>query len=159
MGDEGSKLSVFSEWFTGDHVLLHLDSRKSGVFVPSHLSDNHSLTLKVSRLFQGRTDYNEVQVSAFLRFEGDYFECVIPWDAVWGMTSANSEQRIWTEDLPTEVISQLALSKLKEIGARILGKGKKEEKKEGKEKEEKEEDEKLPKDETKRKTPTLRRIK
>ena len=72
MASGGSKFSVFSEWFTGDHVLLHLDSRRSGVTVPAHLAGNHSLTLKVSRLFQGRTDYDEERIIAFLKFGGDY---------------------------------------------------------------------------------------
>ena len=143
------KLSLFQEWFTGDHVLIHLDSRIEEVIVPDNLKSNHSLTLKLSRLFQGQCEFDENDIRAYLKFDGVYRECVLPWKAVWGMTSAEGEQRIWSNDLPAEVIASLAVTKLREIGARILGRGKEEESAE----------EKSDSAPTKKKPPTLRRVK
>jgi len=115
------KQTIIEQWFANDHVLIHLDARRDGVDVPKHLRDNHSLTLKVSHLFQGPTSWNDVHLMALLKFNGDYYRCVVPWTAVWGMTSSENEQRIWPEDLPTEVVRDLTLTKLREIGSRLLG--------------------------------------
>jgi hypothetical protein len=119
--DSSEKEITLSKWFEGDHVLLHLDARRDGVDVPVAFRTNHSLTLKVSGLFQGPTTWNQQSVVALLKFNGEYFRCVIPWNAIWGMTSAQSEQKIWPEDLPTEVVRDLTLTKLREIGSRLLG--------------------------------------
>jgi len=115
------KHSVLEQWFEGDHVLLHLDARREGVDVPSYLKQNHSLTLKLSNLFQGPTTWNDNTVVALLKFSGEYYRCIVPWPAIWGMTSSANEQRIWPEDLPTEVVRDLTLTKLREIGSRLLG--------------------------------------
>lgn len=164
MGTNEEKLALFTTWFEGEHVLVHLDSRREAVLVPDQLAKNHSLTLKLSRRFQGQTDFNDDEIRAHLKFDGVYRECVLPWDAIWGMTSAESEQRIWTDDLPTEVISTLAMTKLREIGARILGRTKDATEKEEKAKEKKTEEEKVEEGKTappggKRKPPKLRRVK
>lgn len=121
MLDSSEKEMTLSQWFEGDHVLLHLDARREGVDVPAAFKTNHSLTLKVSGLFQGPTTWNNQSVVALLKFNGEYFRCVIPWSAIWGMTSAQNEQKIWPEDLPTEVVRDLTLTKLREIGSRLLG--------------------------------------
>ncbi len=121
MIDSSEKQSVLAKWFEGDHVLLHLDARREGVDVPVAFRTNHSLTLKVSGLFQGPTTWNDQSIVALLKFNGEYYRCVIPWNAIWGMTSSQSEQKIWPEDLPTEVVRDLTLTKLREIGSRLLG--------------------------------------
>lgn len=162
MGEYPDKQALLEKWFEGDHLLLHLDARREGVDVPKHLRNNHSLTLKLSSLFQGPTTWNDISVTALLKFSGEYYRCVIPWTAVWGMTSSSNEQRIWPEDLPTEVVRDLTLTKLREIGSRLLGLKKDKEK----------EKEELPKqaapvdvppdidpDDPRRRKPTLRRIK
>ena len=158
MIDSSEKEMTLSKWFEGDHVLLHLDARREGVDVPVAFRTNHSLTLKVSGLFQGPTTWNQQSVVALLKFNGEYFRCVIPWAAIWGMTSAESEQKIWPEDLPTEVVRDLTLTKLREIGSRLLGI--KKEKEEVQEAPPTEPDDYSPDGSGQRKRkPTLRRIK
>ena len=101
------KMKTFEEWMKGDHVLLHLDSRREKVEVPAHLAGNSALTLKVSYLFQGTTEHNDEGVTAYLRFSGNYERCVIPWAAIWGMSNDKGEQKIWAEDLPAEILSEI----------------------------------------------------
>lgn len=91
---------------------MHLDARKEGVEVPSYLADNSALTLKISYLFQGETTHDEKEITTYLRFGGDYCKCVIPWDAIWGITASSQENQIWPEDLPREVVVQLARDKV-----------------------------------------------
>lgn len=114
------KLKLFERWMEGEHVLLHLDSRKPGVIVPEHLSNDYRLTLKLSYAFQGRVSSDLDGVYADLRFSGSYVHCVIPWESVWGMTSSSGESQMWSEDLPREMVLQLAKSQLKELGKKFL---------------------------------------
>ena len=105
-----------------EHVLLQLDARKEGVEVPDHLDNNPALTLKLSYQFQGQTTADESGITAYLRFSGNYHKCVIPWDAVWGMTSSAGDNQVWTEDLPREVVMQFARQKISELGRKLFGK-------------------------------------
>lgn len=118
------KIELFDTWMQGEFLLVHLDARKDGVQVPAHLATNPSLTLKLSYLFQGETVRDETEITSFLRFNNAYEKCVIPWTAIWGFTSAKDENQIWPEDLPKEVLIQLAKAKLSEVGKKLLGKGK-----------------------------------
>jgi hypothetical protein len=118
------KIELFDTWMQGDFLLVHLDARKDGVQVPAHLGANPSLTLKLSYFFQGETVRDETEITSFLRFNNNYEKCVIPWTAVWGFTSAKNENQIWPEDLPKEMLLQLAKTKLSEVGKKLLGKDK-----------------------------------
>lgn len=150
MSRNDEKRQVFEEWMKGDHVLLHIDGRNENVELPSHLKDNSAVTLKLSYNFQGETKHDNEAITSFLRFSGQYVECVVPWDAIWGITASNSENRVWPEDTPREVVLQMARHKLSEVGKKLFGKDK------GKEKESSEED---TNSKQKRKNPHLKRIK
>jgi stringent starvation protein B len=115
------KRKKFEELMKEDHVLLHLDARKEGVHVPMQLSDNPSLTLKLSYLFQGETTHDENAITSFLKFSGQYHECVVPWDAVWGITSSAQHQSVWPEDLPKEVMVDLARQQFAALGKKLFG--------------------------------------
>ncbi len=91
----------------GDHALLHLDARNNEVIVPEHLKSNAALTLKISYLFQGQLTVSATGIDAYLRFSGNYFQCIIPWEAIWGVSGENGEQRIWPESLPQDLLAQL----------------------------------------------------
>ena len=97
------KIKTFGEWMEDDHVLVHLDTRVSGVEVPKHLTGSPNLSLKLSYLFQGETKHDEHGVSAYLRFSGEYFRCVVPWEAVWAISSSAGEMRIWKDSIPKEL--------------------------------------------------------
>ena len=99
-----NKVKLFSEWMKGDHVLIHLDARREDVRVPDHLKDHPALTLKMSYLFQGKTEHNDEGITSYLKFSGLYQECHIPWSSLWGMTSADGEQVVWPEDAPKELL-------------------------------------------------------
>lgn len=115
------KIKFYEEAMKDDNVLLHLDARKPGVTVPQHLSQNYSLTLKLSYLFQGKTEHNDEEVSSYLKFGDDYVHCVIPWKAVWGITPNRKQNRIWPEDLPKELIIEFTKAKFKELGTKLFG--------------------------------------
>lgn len=95
-----NKKEIFNLWMEGDHVLVHLDSTPENVIVPSHLKDNPALTLKMSHLFQGRTEANKDGITSYLKFSGNYFECIVPWDSIFAITSESGEQKLWPHSLP-----------------------------------------------------------
>lgn len=90
-----------------DYVLVHLDPRNKDLFVPEHLTRDSSVTLKLSRYFRGKLEINEDAICAELLFGGEYFSCVIPFEAVWGCTSETGENIIWPESTPEEVLQNL----------------------------------------------------
>lgn len=95
------KKETLERLLQGEHVLVHLDSSDDGVIVPAHLKGNIALTLKLSHFFQGAIVIDDTAVKANLVFSGNYFECLIPWHAIWGMTSENQECFLWMDGFPT----------------------------------------------------------
>ena len=98
-----NKKEIFDLWMEGDHTLVHLDATRENVIVPSHLKGNPALTLKLSHLFQGRTESNDEGINTYLKFSGDYFECVLPWDSIFAITSESGEQKIWPTSIQTSL--------------------------------------------------------
>ena len=116
------KRECFEQWMKGDHVLVHVDTRSEDVQVPeSHLGDA-SLTLKLSYFFQGETTHDELGIISYLKFDGQYVKCSLPWNSLWGMTSSSGETQVWPEDVPREIYLKMARSKLVEAGKKLLGK-------------------------------------
>ena len=91
-------------------AMLHIDTRRDGVEVPSqHAGDPH-LRLNLSYRY-GIPDLiiDETHVQATLSFGGRPFRCELPWTAVFGITSqVSGDGQVWPEDLPPEVMSSLA---------------------------------------------------
>lgn len=122
MGTHEEKKAKFEELMQDEFVLVHLDARDEKVIVPESLAGNPSLTLKMSYAFQGQILHDDEQITAYLKFAGVYVECVIPWSTVWGMTSSDQQQAIWPEDLPKEVMIDIARQQFSAIGKKLFGK-------------------------------------
>lgn len=100
---DGEKIALFAEWMKGDHVFVHLDARRDGVSVPPHLAMNENLKLKLSYHFQGETTHDDAAISVYLKFNGKYEQCILPWSAIWGLSNSDGETCLWTENLPPEL--------------------------------------------------------
>lgn len=93
-----------------EFVLLHVDPSQDGVALPPHLSEQPTVTLKLSHQFAGALLVEPSHISAELLFKGNYFTCVIPYEALWGLTSAKGENLIWPFSVPDGVLQKLAAS-------------------------------------------------
>ncbi len=118
------KKKCFEDWMKADHVLLHLDSNNERVDVPPNLKGNPALTLKLSYQFHGETTHDENSVTSYLRFAGEYHKCLIPWNAIWAITSSGGEQRVWRQSIPKEVLLRFAKDQFNQLAQSLLGKKK-----------------------------------
>lgn len=101
------KHSTLTRLLEEEHALVHLDPSGEGVELPAHLMGGPTVTLKVSRLFRGSLKVEAERLVADLLFGDDYFTCVVPFAAVWGMTSAAGSNIMWPDDTPKEVREKL----------------------------------------------------
>jgi len=155
------KYQLFQEWIELGEVFIQLDSRREGVAVPDQCLDQHSLTLRMSMSFNYAPYASEEKISCTLKFGQNYFDCEMPWDAVWAMSvdtgnPQSSNQQLWHQDMPREAAADLARQLFKQAGQNIktkLGLVK------NKHTEPISEEKSEKKSATKRKPPTLTRIK
>ena len=91
-------------------AMVHLDARRPGVSVPVQYRDEAHLRLNLSYRY-GIPDMviGDEQVRATLSFSGYPFYCIVPWEAVFGVTShASGDGQVWPQDLPVEVANAAA---------------------------------------------------
>ncbi len=87
-------------------VMIHLDARRPGVLVPTHLRSEHHLRLNLSYRF----DPPDLSVSSWgvrstLSFSGSRFQVAVPWSALFAVTSyVTQEFWLFAEDLPGELV-------------------------------------------------------
>lgn len=101
------KTHAIEKLLLDEYVLVHVHCQAEGVILPSHLTTNQTVTLKLSKLFRGALEVKSDRVLAELLFGDNYFKCVIPHAAIWGITSYKGGNTIWPESAPTEVLKAL----------------------------------------------------
>jgi stringent starvation protein B len=85
-------------------AMVHLDARRPGVVVPQQFTHDPHLRLNLSYGYRiPDFDVGEDRVQATLSFGGRPFRCLLPWSAIFAVTSSGTgEGQVWPEDLPTE---------------------------------------------------------
>jgi len=121
------KQKLFDEWMKGEYVFVNINSKTPGVELPKDLMQQTSVTLKLSYLFHGEISYTVENITAYLKFSGEYFKCEIPWLSIWGMSNAEGKNQVWTDEIPKEVIVELYANKFKEMASSLFGKKNREE--------------------------------
>jgi stringent starvation protein B len=91
-------------------AMVHLDARRPGVSVPPQFAQEAHLRLNLSyRYHIPDLVVGEERVEATLSFGGVPFRCLMPWEAIFGITSHSSgDGQVWPEDLPVEVVQTMA---------------------------------------------------
>lgn len=87
-----------------EQVLVHINPTTPGVVIPPHLSENRTVTLRLSRFFKGELCLDDQKVTAELLFGPEYFTCVLPWECIWGASSIRGQEYIWAESAPDEIL-------------------------------------------------------
>jgi stringent starvation protein B len=86
-----------------EQVLVHINTTVTGVVVPSHLMQNKTVTLRLSRYFKGQLHTDTQKITAELLFGSVYHTCVIPWESIWGASAPHGEEFLWKEAAPDEI--------------------------------------------------------
>ena len=91
-------------------AMVHLDARRPGVIVPPQYATDAHLRLNLSYRYSiPDLDVTDERVQATLSFGGRPFRCILPWSAVFGITShGTGDGQVWPEDLPVEVVHTMA---------------------------------------------------
>ena len=105
--DAKEKLETIQRLLDEEFVLIHLDASQEGISLPAHLMGNSSVTLKLSRLFRGALALSTQLIEAELLFGNSYFPCIVPLQAVWGVTSFKGANIVWPESTPAEVLEKI----------------------------------------------------
>ena len=98
-------------------LFIHLDPRREGATVPSWLKRQPQLVLQVGLNMAVRIpdlDIGEQAICCTLSFNRSPFFCYIPWSAIFGLVGEDGRGRIWPEDVPIEIASQMQKEASKE---------------------------------------------
>jgi stringent starvation protein B len=89
-------------------TMVHLDARREGVVVPPQYANEAHLRLNLSYRYKiPDFEIDDRRIQATLSFAGKPFQCLLPWDSIFGITSHGGDGQVWPEDLPGEVIKTL----------------------------------------------------
>jgi stringent starvation protein B len=106
-------------------VLVHLDGRSAGVQVPVKFAADPELRLNLSYRFASRDlTLGDDGVCCTLSFGGLPFRCVLPYAAIYAVTShVTGEALVWPDDLPLDVVAAEPMPQplLAEVGAELPG--------------------------------------
>jgi stringent starvation protein B len=103
--DRPSKQDAFLA-LLAEGCLLHLDARRDGVVVPTHLKGEAHLVLQYGNDLPipiPDLQIDENGVSATLSFARTPWPTVIPWSAVYVVTSPDGRGVLYQEDVPGDV--------------------------------------------------------
>jgi len=103
--DRPSKQDAFLA-LLAEGCLLHLDARRDGVVVPAHLKGEAHLVLQYGNDLPipiPDLQIDENGVSATLSFARTPWPTVIPWSAVYVVTSPDGRGVLYQEDVPGDV--------------------------------------------------------
>src|SRR3954470_17151478 len=91
-------------------AMVHLDARRPGVIVPPQYATDAHLRLNLSYRYSiPDLEVFDECIQATLSFGGRPFRCILPWSAVFGITShGTGDGQVWPEDLPVEVVHTMS---------------------------------------------------
>jgi stringent starvation protein B len=104
-----SKKQTLLHYLQRGVTMVHLDARRPGVIVPRQYANDAHLRLNLCYRY-GIPDFeiDDRRIQATLSFSGAPFQCILPWESVFGITSHSGDGQVWPADLPTEVMQTLA---------------------------------------------------
>jgi len=103
-----SKKQTLLRYLQRGVTMVHLDARRPGVVVPSQYAGEAHLRLNLSYRYSiPDFEIDERWIQATLSFSGTSFQCILPWQSIFGITCHSGDGQVWPEDLPTEVMQTL----------------------------------------------------
>lgn len=110
-----SKQAVIERLLNFEYILAFINSSVEGVVLPDHITNEPTLTLKLSYHFEGKMEVHPDRIDAVLRFKGQYFSCVLPMNSIWGVSTPKGSNYLWMECAPESVLSSMHRAQLEKI--------------------------------------------
>jgi stringent starvation protein B len=87
-------------------TMIHLDARRPGVLVPTHLKGESHLLLNLSYRFEPPDlTVGEWGIRSTLTFHGSRFTVAVPWSALYAISShVTKEFWMYPDDMPKELL-------------------------------------------------------
>ncbi len=104
---DAEKMKALDALLTEEYVMVHVNTTIQTLSIPDYLTQQGTVTLRLSRLFKRPVELHREKVTAELLFKGEYFPCEIPWKAIWGITTPNGEGKMWPSDIPADVVDSI----------------------------------------------------
>ena len=101
------KALAINSFLNGEYVLLHVATSFPDLIVPDYLKDKSSVTLKISQYFVGKMEVLSDRIQTDLLFNGKYFSCTIPFEAIWGISGSGGENILWPEVAPQDILDTI----------------------------------------------------
>jgi len=77
------------------YVYIVLYNKMPGVDIPSYLKEDAPYTkLRISNLYSYQPTFNLLQLEAKLSFKGEYYDCIVPYDAINYIGALSPEENI-----------------------------------------------------------------
>ena len=106
------KFEAINRLLDQEYILVHVSTSSEGLALPEYLKEQSVVTLKLSRWFRGGMDVSQERISADLLFDNNYFTCLIPLPAVWGVTSSKGENLVWPKSMPPQLMSSIVAAQV-----------------------------------------------
>lgn len=98
------KFNHLNKLLFDEFAMIHVNTSVQGLVIPNHLLSEPSVALKLSKMFMGKLVVEKDQITAELRFSGEYFTCQVPWNSVWAISSFKGETAIWPDEIPEQMV-------------------------------------------------------
>ena len=102
------KKPILEELLKEGWVYIHLDPRKLGVEIPSHLKKEMRVVFQIGYDMPVPIPdllLNKGGIHATLSFSRNPFACKIPWRAVFALVSNEGRALLWPHDIPQEILA------------------------------------------------------
>jgi len=101
------KFETLNRLLDEEYILVHVDTTVEEVTIPENLKIQPTVTLKLSRLFRGGIELSSDRILSNLLFNNNYFACVLPLKAIWGVTSEKGNNVMWPESAPKAIMNEI----------------------------------------------------
>lgn len=97
------KMDIIRTLLNCDHILVFVNPKTEGIRLPQYLLNEESVTLKLSKYFQGELVVADSLIQAVLKFNGVYYTCILPEHSIWGAMTPDGQSTIWLDCAPDPV--------------------------------------------------------
>ena len=106
--EEDKFITIKSQLEQDEYILVHLNPAKENLQIPDSYRELPTVTLKLSYGYPDELEITTESIKTNLLFDGVYFACELPFDAIWGCSTSTGRNYIWPESINPDSYSLIA---------------------------------------------------